>query len=182
MSTRDQLPADEELVGRVRSGDREAYGVLVQRHQHALYRFGRGMGLDHDTTLDVVQDTFIKGYSRLTDCRNPARIRPWLFSILRNLCLDQLKNVRNSSVSLDRVEGMSALQTANADAELAVTLDDALIRLPVALREAFLLKHDAGYSYEEIADLTKSGVSAVKMRVHRARDTLRDILTGRAVG
>ena len=172
---------DAELVARVRGGDRDAYGTLVQLHQHELYRHGRGMGLDHDTALDIVQDTFVRGYARLTECRDPARVRAWLFKILRNLCLDHLKNIRSSLVSIDDVppDALSAA-AQRAGAEERATLNDALSRLPVSLREAFLLKHDSGYSYDEIADMTATGISAVKMRVHRARETLRGMLTERA--
>lgn len=176
------MPADKELVARVRLGDRNAYGVLVQRHQHALYRHCRGMGLDHDTALDLVQDTFIRGYTRLADCRDPAHVRAWLFRILRNRCLDHLKNARTLTVSLADVSDADlGERRATAAGDLGVTLQDALHRLPVALREAFLLKHDAGYSYEEIAGMTGANTSAVKMRVHRARETLRELLKDRAV-
>jgi RNA polymerase sigma-70 factor, ECF subfamily len=172
---------DADLVARVRAGDRDAYGALVQRHQHVLYRHGRGMGLDHDTALDLVQDTFVRGYTRITECRDPAHVRAWLFKILRNLCLDHLKNIRSSVLSIEDVS-TDALRAASgtAGAEERATLNDALNRLPVSLREAFLLKHDSGYSYDEIADMTGAGASAVKMRVHRARETLRSILTERA--
>ncbi|MGQ0561725.1 MAG: RNA polymerase sigma factor [Gemmatimonadota bacterium] len=174
--------SDAELVQRVRRGDRDAYGTLVQRHQQALYRHARGMGLDHDTSLDLVQDAFVKGYTRIEDCRDPAHARAWLFRIVRNLCLDHLKNVRRGSLSLSDFAEEDAYGAASvASAELGVTLTDALSRLPVALREAFLLKHDAGYSYEEIARMTDTSESAAKMRVHRAREALRALLTDRAV-
>lgn len=175
-------PADKELVARVRLGDRNAYGVIVQRHQHALYRHCRGMGLDHDTALDLVQDTFIRGYTHLADCRDAAHVRAWLFRILRNRCLDHLKNLRSLTVSLTDVSDAElASRRTTPSSELSATLQDALHRLPVALREAFLLKHDAGYNYEEIAAMTGANTSAVKMRVHRARETLREILKDRAV-
>jgi RNA polymerase sigma-70 factor, ECF subfamily len=172
---------DAELVARVRGGEREAYGTLVERHQRELYRHGRGMGLDHDTALDIVQDAFVRGYARLAECRDPAHVRAWLFKILRNLCLDHLKNIRSSVLSIEDV-AIDALDAAEhtAGAEERATLNDALSRLPVSLREAFLLKHDSGYSYDEIADMTGAGTSAVKMRVHRARETLRGMLTERA--
>jgi RNA polymerase sigma-70 factor, ECF subfamily len=174
--------SDGELVRRVRRGDREAYGVLVTRHQGALYRHARGMGLDHDTSLDLVQDAFIKGYVRLAECRDAEHVRAWLFRIVRNLCLDHLKNVRRRTLSLADVSNQEMEGDARAaHAELAVSIADALDRLPVSMREAFLLKHDAGYSYEEIADLTQTSVSAAKMRVHRAREALSEMLSDRAV-
>lgn len=174
--------SDDELVRRVRRGDRDAYGRIVQRHQESLYRHARGMGLDHDTSLDLVQDAFIRGYARIEECRDAAHVRAWLFRIVRNLCLDHLKNVRRHTLSFGEL-GRDDLDVParGASPELAISLADALGRLPLSLREAFLLKHDAGYSYDEIADMTQTSVSAVKMRVHRAREALSEMLTDRAV-
>lgn len=181
MSAHAAFSQDRELVQRVRRGDRQAYGVLVHRHQDALYRHARGMGLDHDTSLDLVQEAFVKAYTRIEDCRDGAHFRAWAFKILRNGCLDHVKDVRRNAISLSDVAADDVLAANAASAELCVTLEDALTRLPVALREAFLLKHDAGYSYEEIANMTGGSVSAVKMRVHRARESLRGMLLDRAV-
>ena len=165
---------DAELIRRVLSGERDDFAELVRRHQDALYRHARGMGLDHDTSLDVVQDAFVKAYARLNECREPARFRAWLFTIVRRLCLDHVKNVRRSTVPLSSVPDVVAIPAADhAHDELNRALSKALDALPVATREAFLLKHDAGYSYEEIAVMTEASISAVKMRVHRAREALR---------
>jgi hypothetical protein len=68
-----------------------------------------------------------------------------------------------------------------AEDEMTLTLRTALERLPQALREAFLLKHDAGYTYEEVAEITEATPSAVKMRVHRAREALRAFLIAEGV-
>lgn len=166
---------DAEIVQRVHGGDRESYAHLVRRHQDMLYRHARGMGLDHDTALDLVQDALVKGLTRIKACE-PARFRAWLARIGRNLCLDHLKNVRRSTKPLSQVPNAQNVAAHSASIEDALTLFDALNKIPDSMREAFLLKHDAGYSYEEIAEITETSVSAVKMRVHRARETLRDII------
>lgn len=174
--------SDAELVTRILGGSRDDYAHLVNRHQDLLYRHACGMGLDHDTSADLVQDAFIKAYHRLRDCHDPACFRAWLFRIARNLCLDYLKNVRRLSVPLSAVPNADALgETREVDVDMRNTLCDALATLPVAMREAFLLKHDAGYTYEEIAEMTNASPSAVKMRVHRAREALRDYLLDRGV-
>ena len=171
-----ELP-DAHLVTRVLNGDEAAYATLVRRHQDLLYRHARGMGLDHDTSLDLVQDAFVRAYERLEDCRDGASYRAWLFRICRNLCLDELRNVRRLCVPMSSVEGADELEsTHHSDHETTMTLSVALERLPHALREAFLLKHDAGYTYEEVAEITEASPSAVKMRVHRAREALRAFL------
>ena len=173
---------DAALVRRVLEGQRDAYADLVRRHQEVIYRHLRGMGLDHDTALDIAQDAFVRAYDRIAECRDHAHFRAWLFRIARNLCLDYLKNVRRATVPLSDVEGSESIQDGRVDTtDLDLTLRAALERLPVSLREAFLLKHDAGYTYDEVAAMTDASPSAVKMRVHRARETLRDFLTSEGV-
>jgi RNA polymerase sigma-70 factor (ECF subfamily) len=173
---------DAELVRRVLDGGRDDYAQLVRRHQDGLYRHARGMGLDHDTSLDLVQDTLVKAYARLPECRDPAHFRAWLFRIARNLCLDYLKNVRRASIPMSSLANADQIPAPlQSDAEMTGTLEHALGSLPVALREAFLLKHDAEYTYEEVAELTNASVSAVKMRVHRAREALRSYLVHQGI-
>jgi RNA polymerase sigma-70 factor (ECF subfamily) len=168
---------DAALVRRVLGGDREAYADLVNRHQSLLYRHARGMGLDHDTALDMVQDTFVKAYSRLAECHDPSSFKSWVFRIGRNICLDYLKNVRRMTLPMSQVSEVESIPADKSiDDEVDTAMREALSRLPRMLREAFLLKHDAGYTYEEVAALTDASPSAVKMRVHRARETLRDFL------
>lgn len=166
---------DAELVRRVLHGEREHYAALVRRYQDELYRHARGMGIDHDAAEDLVQDAFIKAYVGLSDCRDPACFRSWVFRILRNLCLDYLKNIRQRSVPLEVLENEGGA-TLSPPEELRRALVRALAGLTVEMREAFLLKHQAGYAYDEIAEILDASVSAVKMRVHRAREQLRSAL------
>jgi RNA polymerase sigma-70 factor (ECF subfamily) len=174
---------DAHLVTRVLDGDDAAYATLVRRHQDLIYRHARGMGLDHDTSLDLVQDAFVRAFERLEDCRDGANYRSWLFRICRNLCLDELRNVRRLCVPMSSIENANDLEPMHVvEDETTLTLRAALDRLPQALREAFLLKHDAGYTYDEVAEITEASPSAVKMRVHRAREALRAFLTTQGFG
>lgn len=176
-------PADAQLVARALAGDRDTYGTLVQRHQAALYRHARGMGLDHDTSLDLVQEAFIRAWDRLEDCREGAHYRSWVFRICRNMCLDELRNVRRRTVPMSDMDDVESIaDTRQSGDDVTLVLRAALESLPVALREAFLLKHDAGYTYEEIAVISEASPSAVKMRVHRARESLREFLVREGMG
>lgn len=166
-------PTDHALVERALAGDRDAFGDLVRRHQDALYRYGRTLGVDHDTTLDLLQDTFVKAYGRLRQCRDAGRVRAWLFRIFRNTALDWAKNVRRAELSLDDVAEPPDVHDIAEHQALRATLGAALASLPPILREAFLLHHHLGHSHEEIAAIAGASVSATKMRVMRARDLLR---------
>lgn len=168
--------SDSELVERVLRGDRDAYGSLVRRHQQLVHRHAAGMGLDHDTCADVVQDAFVRAYTRLDDCREPAHFRAWLLRIARNLCLDHLKNARTATRPLSVMPELENRAATAPDLDCRRDIGEALAALPPALREAFLLKHDAGYTYDEIGEITNATPSAVKMRVHRAREALRSYL------
>jgi RNA polymerase sigma-70 factor (ECF subfamily) len=174
-------PDDADVVERVLGGDRDAYRVLVSRHQDGLYRHALRMVGSPDVAADLVQATLIKGFSRLRSCRDPAKFKAWAYRILSNGCKDYLKDRRRRNVSLDDPDAAQAAGSVDPSSELERTellhrIEVALARLPAAQREAFLLKHVEGLSYEEIADRTGGSVPALKMRVHRARELLQDIL------
>ncbi len=174
------LLADAELIRRILAGEQEQYAVLVRRYQETLYRHALGMVSDSDVAADLVQDTFIKAYTSLAQCQDPARFGAWIFRIVRNRCHDYLKNRRRKNVSIE--DDMAAAPAKDdpergyEQLELQGVIDRALAALPEAQREAFLLKHVEGLSYEEMAGLLGASISALKMRVLRAREALQQRL------
>jgi RNA polymerase sigma-70 factor (ECF subfamily) len=172
--------SDEELVSVVAAGDSAKYAVLVGRYQERLYRHALGMTFDSDVAADLVQDAFVKAYTSLATCRDPARFGSWVFQILRNGCLDYLKSRRRKDVSLEDQTDL-ACEAAGPETDLErLTLREELERalgmLPPAQREAFLLKHVHDLSYEEMAEVVDASVSALRMRVLRAREMLQTLL------
>lgn len=170
---------DGDLVRDVLGGEREAFSALVRRHQDALYRHARGMRIDHDTASDLVQDAFVTAYRRLDQCADPDRFRPWVLRILRNRCMDWLRDIRRKSVALDDVVLEADDRSPEGDLrvdELRRAVTRALDGLSDDLREAFLMKHHEGRSYQEMAEIADASLSAMKMRVLRAREALRDSL------
>ena len=152
------------------------FAALVRLHQNALYRYGRGLGLDHDTALDLVQEAFIRAHDRREQCRDAANARAWLFRIFRNAMLDWARNIRRTEVSLLDVEEPPHDDDFAERHALREAIGAALASLTPLLRETFLLRHELGHSYEEIAALTGVTVSAAKMRVARAHAALRETL------
>jgi RNA polymerase sigma-70 factor, ECF subfamily len=181
---RDELD-DAAVIARVLDGDRQAFARLVERHQAALYRFAVSMVLDHEAAADMVQDAFVRAYVALASCRDRARFRAWLFQTLRNRCLDYLKDARRKSVPLDEIASVSDGSADPGECverwQVQERIRRALGALPDQQREAFVLRHVEGLSYDAMADLLGASESALKMRVLRAREALASHLQGSGV-
>jgi RNA polymerase sigma-70 factor, ECF subfamily len=172
--------SDREVVVRVMAGDRDVFRLLVRRYQDMLFRHAVRMTSDRDVASDLVQASLVKAYANIARCRDPDRFGAWLYRILANACKDHLKSKRRKDVSIeDHTELTDTTVNPAADLErtqLRKVLNKAITKLPDSLREAFILKHVEGRSYEEMADMLGTSVPALKMRVHRARETLKEHL------
>ena len=167
---------DAAVIERVLAGDVDEYEKLVHRYQTTLYRHAVAMILDHDAAADMVQDAFVRAYTNLDRCRDRERFGAWLFQTLRNRCLDYLKDVRRKSIPLDDDAPLldtglspSAIVERN---QLRARLESALANLSVDQREAFVMHYVEEIPYETMSELLDASVSALKMRVLRARETL----------
>ena len=173
----DLAEGDQEIIGRVLAGRREEFSLLITRYSDALYRHALGMTGSPDVAEDILQMSFIKAYQHLAEVR--GRFDAWVFRIVANGCKDWLKNIRRTHLSYDEDDQPSGYATPEEDldrTELRGDLDRALAALAPSLREAFVMKHVEGRSYEEMADLLGTTVGALKMRVHRAREALQVLL------
>lgn len=168
---------DDQVVRDVLSGDRDAYRLLVRRYADTLHGHALRMTGSPDEAADLVQRAFVKGFKKLRSCREPTRVGAWLFRILANLCKDHVRSRRRGDVPLAIVAAaLPGRSDPAADAEgseIRARLWGALDDLTPEQREAFVLKHVEGRSYEEIAAVMDLSVAALKMRVHRAREALR---------
>lgn len=172
---------DAALVAASRGGDQQAFAQLVRRHRDRHARFVARMLGDRDAAEDVLQSVFLRAWRHLARCEDPERFGAWLHRIVVNECRTfatrrgqrELKLVRDEA-SLDALSSPEVTR----DPALRSLIDGALAALPVDLREAFVLKHVEELEYEEMAALTGAGVSALKMRVKRAIERLREQLEG----
>jgi len=172
-------PADSEVVREVLGGHTDRFAVLVRRHQDSLFRQARAMGLDADTAADVVQDALVRAFEGLAGWQERSPFRIWLMRILRNRCLDHLKSApsrRNRPLTPTLPLGAGGPEEEHERSALRNALHEGLQALPVDQRVAFVLRHVEGLSYDEISEVVGASVSALKMRVHRARDALRQAL------
>jgi RNA polymerase sigma-70 factor (ECF subfamily) len=180
---------DADVIARVLDGAIQEFATLVTRYQSALYRHAVTMVLDHDAAEDMVQDAFIRAYTRLRECRDPEHFRAWLFQTLRNRCLDYLKEPRRRHVSIDEAEPLSdAAPDPAAVAErkqIASQIHVVLAALSPEQRETFVMHYVDGMPYDVISELLGVSVSALKMRALRAREALsaalREVVTRETV-
>ena len=173
----DPLEADHDVIARVLQGDRNAFGVLIGRYSDPLFRHALGMTGSPAVAEDILQASFIKAYQHLAEVH--GRFDAWIFRIVANGCKDWLKNIRRTHQSYEEDDQPSSFSTPDEEldrTELRSDLDTALMQLAPSLREAFVMKHVEGRSYEEMADLLTTTVGALKMRVHRAREALQALL------
>lgn len=169
---------DAELVARACAGEVEAFGRLVDRYYDDCTRFARRMLGNRDDAEDALQEAFVHAYRGLPRYREQDAFRGWLYRIVVNECRrlagrrwrNEKRMVRDDTV-LERVASREENGRELHD-ELQVSLE----RLDPMLREAFLLKYGEELDYEAMALMTGASVSALKMRVKRARDRLRPML------
>jgi RNA polymerase sigma-70 factor, ECF subfamily len=173
-------PEDREAVAAVLAGDVDAYAVLVRRYQDAYRRFATRMLGSADDADDALQLAFVRAYRALGQCADPGRFAAWLYQIVLNECrtFDSRRKRRERRVVPDEDALAEAPDRGEpADSEIALdAVQRAVDGLEAGQREAFLLKHVEGMSYEEMAALTGVSQSALKMRVKRAVDRLRGML------
>ena len=168
---------DGDVVQRVLAGDVEAFRHLVTRYRQQYARYAVALVGDADAAADAMQEAFVRAYDSLASCRDPDRFGSWFYRILTNQCHTARDRMRDAE-PVDALE-LPARERTDAPlerAELADALEAALGRLTPEQREAFVLKHVDGRSYEEMAELLGTGVDALKMRVHRAREALRQMM------
>jgi len=173
--------SDGAIVREVLAGDRERFAELVDRHAAACLRFATRMLGDREDAEDATQEALVRAFDALARYDERTAFRTWLFTILVNRCRTAAARRARRARWLVRDERALAVAPAeDAGADGAAEAGDAGARIRSALaelvpehREAFLLKHVEGLNYEEMAEVTGAGVSALKMRVKRACERLR---------
>jgi len=170
---------DAQVVRDILDGDRDAYRLLVRRYGDTLHGHALRMTGSPDEAADLVQRALVKGFRKLGSCKDPDRVGAWLFRINANMCKDHVRG-RRSNVSLTAVAGaLRGSENPESDvegAEIRQKIWGALDALTPEQKEAFVLKHVEGRTYEEIAAVMNTSVASLKMRVHRAREALRGLL------
>jgi len=180
-----------ELMLRVRQGDESAFDLLVEKFKTPVFNYVcRTIG-NEDEAEDIAQNVFIQVYKSAERYEPTAKFTTWLFTIARNLCLNEFRRrKRHSLQSLDETfssdpeSGPTQLADPSArppaveasERELRRHILAAIEKLPEDQRTAVLLCRYEGLSYEEVARVLGASVAATKSILHRARQTLKEEL------
>jgi RNA polymerase sigma-70 factor (ECF subfamily) len=174
----------EPLVQAAREGDHRAFDELVRRTYVETYTLALRLTAHEEDARDVVQETYLRAWRGIGSFRGDAQFTTWLYRITANTAYTSVKRRRRhradaldamihdpAEMRLDAQPEESAQQSAMLD-RLSVALD----QLPPKLRVLVVLKDVYGLSHEEIAEELGISVSAAKVRLHRGRKKLRDLL------
>ncbi len=170
-----KLQGDERLIAMARSGNAGAFETIVDRYQGRLLGFCRQMLKSTEDAEDVLQEVFVNAYRAMLADEREINLRPWLYRIARNRCLNHLrKPTADAQESMDMVPAIEASSTAEKvhnREEFRQLLTD-VGKLPETQRSALLLREMDALSYEEIAQAMDTSVPSVKSLLVRARISL----------
>jgi RNA polymerase sigma-70 factor (ECF subfamily) len=185
------LDPDAALMLRVKRGDRAAFVALVEKYKQPLHNFIHRTLRDETEAEDLAQNVFLQVYKSRDRYERTAKFSTWLFTIARNLCLNEIRRrSRHPAESLEETHNENEdqpqrqyedkkvlLATENVlHGELAAKIEEALAELPENQRTAILLCRQDELSYEEIAKILDCSLSATKSLIHRGRETLKEKL------
>jgi RNA polymerase sigma factor (sigma-70 family) len=170
-----KLQGDAKLIAMARNGNPGAFETIVDRYQGRLLGFCRQMLGSTEDAEDVLQEVFVNAYKAMLRDEREINLRPWLYRIARNRCLNHLrKPTADAQESMDMVPAIEASSTAervhNREEFRQLLVD--VKKLPETQRSALLLREMDALSYEEIAAAMETTVPSVKSLLVRARISL----------
>src|ERR671922_2111242 len=170
-----------ELLDACRRGEREAFEELVDRTHRQVYTLAYRLVGDRHEAEDVTQEAYLRVHRSLRGFRGDARFETWLYRIVANAAMSHLRRRGRFGDLLAEGQDLVSPYQPTRPAEDSVEEDEikrALHALPLGQRTAVVLKDIYGFSCQEIADRIGVSEGAVKVRLHRARRRLKELIYG----
>jgi RNA polymerase sigma-70 factor (ECF subfamily) len=171
-------PDDAQLVARSLKQDHEAFGQLIDRHASVIVNLAYRMVGNRAEAEDLAQEAFLTAFKALPTFRADSKFSTWLYRIAANKCKDWLRAKRPGQgpydLDADAVLDSHVAEHRNPEVllsqqQVAQELEKAIQRLPPLYREAFVLKHVEGLTYEEMEQILGVSGDTLKMRVYKGR-------------
>ncbi len=176
---------DSRLARKVQKGDRRAFEILLSRYERQIFSFIYRFFQDRALCEDLTQETFLRAYRFIGSFRPKEKLSTWLFSIARNLCIDELRRLqKGATVAIDAVDpealvadgavGLNPMAAAMAQQEGEI-LRRALEKLPEKYRTCMILFYFNEMSYEDISRVMNISLSNTKILLFRGKKMMLDL-------
>ena len=173
---------DEEIINRVLKGDQGAYALILERYQNYVFTLVLRFTENREDAEEIAQDVFVKAYRSLADFRGDSKFSTWLFTITRTTCLSFLRKKKLDTLSLDnertgiQVENRESGFNANLVEQKSkhAMLNQAIAMLSPDDAQVLNLFYKGDQTLEEIGKIMRLDPNTVKVKLHRARQRLKD--------
>ncbi len=179
---------EKELIRRAKNGEKSAFEEIISLYEKKVFSTIYYMVKNENEVEDIAQEVFIKIYKNLKNFKEESSLYTWIYRITINVCIDELKKKKNIiyiDEKLKTEDGEVELQLEDeskgpddlaADEELKRKLTECIKKLPTDQRTMIILRDIKGFTYMEIAEMTKTNLGTVKSKINRARASLKRIL------
>jgi len=171
---------DEIIATKVKQGDIDAYGVLVERYENKLKKYGQKFLSHKEDIEDLVQDVFIKAYTNIQSFDPTQRFSPWIYRIAHNAFVNELKRKGRFSLGVFDPDTILPFLTAKETADEAtleeedgIEMEKILDNLSTKYKEVLILHYFQELSYKEISAILQIPVTTVGVRISRAKKQLK---------
>ncbi len=175
--------SDVDIIKKVLEGETVLYELIIRRYNPYLYKIGRSQNYTHEDTQDLMQDTYIDAYTNLSGFEGRSTFKTWLVKIMLNNCFRKrekwsFKNINTTEITEKSIPVFSKDQESDTNttvmnSELNSIIEDALLKIPMDYRMVFTLREVNGLSVKETADTLNISESNVKVRLNRAKASLK---------
>lgn len=174
---------DEEIIRLVQNGDSDKFGFLIDRYQAKMLRYAKKFLFNAENSQDLVQEIFIKAYKNIESFDINLKFSPWLYRIAHNLFINEIKkkDVKtllnfNLDIFFPKMFSGNFADKDAIDNELKGALEKCIDKLEVKYREVVVLYYFEDLSYKEISNVLHIPVSAVGIRLNRAKALMKKII------
>ncbi|MDQ3076345.1 MAG: RNA polymerase sigma factor [bacterium] len=180
MNHHDLNTTDESIVAEAQKGDSNAFGILVDRYQNKLLRYGRKFLSRKEDIEDMVQNVFISAYQNIKSFDIDQKWSSWIYRIAHNTFVNALRKNKTSFLSIDFDTLLSHPVYDDPDVrereqkEMRVLIDQELDHIPIKYRSVLILHYLEELPYKDIAEILKVPIGTVGIRIKRAKEMLKN--------
>lgn len=177
--------SDEQAALLVQNGDKDKFGLLMDRYKARLFRYGRKFLANEDNIDDVVQDVFIKAYQNIRSFDVSQKFSPWIYRIAHNTYINAIKKISRGpiytfdfdTIAFDTIVSHPVYEDPlikeTEEVEMKKMVEKGLDTLSSNYREIVILYYTEELSYKEIADILRIPIGTVGIRLKRAKEALK---------